>query len=240
MVPVCVVKITRSEPDHTLLPAWHWPEHLIGGGFPVISTTQGRSHIASIGGLVTDGHVVYALTSRHVSGPAGQPMSSVMSGHVEEIGVSVDKQLTRLPFSEVYTEFPGRRTFLTLDAGLVAVHNLGDWTSPVYGLPQVGTLADLSERNISTRLINAEVRAYGAATGTLAGRIAALFFRHRSIGGYDDVTDFLIAPEPGQPHSQPGDSGTIWHLVQRDGPLRPLVDAYFETPAARTGARRRR
>jgi hypothetical protein len=223
MVPVCVVKITRTEPDRTLLPAWQWPQHLIGGGFPIISTTQGQSNIASIGGLVTDGHLVYALTNRHVAGPDGHRVSAVLGGHIVEIGVSTGKQLTRLPFSEVYTEFPGRRTFLTLDAGLIAVANLQDWTSQVYGFPVVGPLADLSELNISTRLINAEVRAYGAATGVLVGRIAALFFRHRSIGGYDEVTDFLIAPEAGHSHSQPGDSGTIWHLMQRGGHLRPLA-----------------
>ena len=223
MVPVCIVKVDRSEPDRDLLPAWHWPEHLIGGGFPLISEAQNQTSVASVGGLVTDGHLVYALTSRHVAGPDGHRLSTILGGHTTDIGVSSDKQLTRLPFSEVYTEFPGRRTFLTIDAGLMAVSNLDDWTSQPYGLPATGPLADLSERNISIRLINAEVRAYGAASGVLAGRIAALFFRHRSIGGYDDVTDFLIAPEPGQVHSQPGDSGTIWHLVQKDGVLRPLA-----------------
>ena len=68
------------------------------------------------------------------------------------------------------------------------------------------------------RLINAEVLAYGAASGQLRGQIAALFYRHRSIGGYDDITDFLIAPLPGQAQSQPGDSGTVWHLVQTGEP----------------------
>ncbi|HEX5110847.1 MAG TPA: hypothetical protein VFV95_20490 [Vicinamibacterales bacterium] len=223
MVPVCVIKVTRSEPDNTLLPAWHWPEHLIGGGFPITVRSQGRTRVASVGGLVTDGHLVYALTSRHVAGPSGHTVGTVLRGHAVAIGHSTDRQLTRKPFSEVYREFPGRRTFLTLDASLVAVSTLDDWTSQVYGLSRVGPLADLSELNISTRLINAEVRAYGAASGALAGRIAALFYRHRSIGGYDDVTDFLIAPEPGEPHSQPGDSGTIWHLVQRGGLLRPIA-----------------
>jgi hypothetical protein len=184
---------------------------------------QQQSNIASIGALVTDGHLVYALTSRHVAGPDRHPLSTVLRGHVTEIGSSSTLHLTRLPFSEVYPDFVARRTFVTLDAGLVAVSNLEDWTSQVYGLPPIGTLADLSERNISTRLINAEVVAYGAASGLMAGRIAALFFRHRSISGFDDVTDFLIAPEPGQPSSQPGDSGTMWHLRQKDGGLRPIA-----------------
>src|SRR5262245_50745936 len=81
MVPVCVVKVTRSVPDRSILPAWHWPEDLIGGGFPIVSTAQGKSSIASVGGLVTDGHLVYALTSRHVAGPEGHPVSTVLRGH---------------------------------------------------------------------------------------------------------------------------------------------------------------
>jgi hypothetical protein len=223
MVPVCVVKIERTVPDRELMPAWHWPEGFVGGGFPLISDAQGRSNVASIGALVTDGHLVYALTSRHVAGPERHPLSTVLRGHVTEIGVSSALYLTRRPFTEVYPEFLARRTFVTLDAGLVAVSRLEDWTSQVYGLPPVGTLADLSERNISTRLVNAEVVAYGAASGMMVGRIAALFFRHRTVGGFDDVTDFLIVPEPGQPSSQPGDSGTVWHVKQKEGPLRPLA-----------------
>ena len=105
---------------------------------------------------------------------------------------------------------------MTLDAGLIDVTNAEAWTSQVYGLGAVGELADLSERNIGTRLINAEVVAYGAASGLLRGRIAALFFRHHSIGGYDELTDFLIAPLPGTPSSHPGDSGTVWHLLTAD------------------------
>jgi hypothetical protein len=224
-VPVCVVKVTRAEPDQRLLPAWHWPEHLLGGGFPIISESQGQQHVASVGALVTDGHTVFALTSRHVAGPKGHPVSSILGGHQVEVGASSARQLTRKPFTEVYPEFTARRTFLTIDAGLIEVNDLSDWTSQVYGLPNVGELADLSERNIGSRLINAEVVAYGAASGELHGRIAALFFRHHSIGGYDDVTDFVIAPLPGQPHSQPGDSGTVWHLKQKlpAEPLRPIA-----------------
>jgi len=224
VVPVCIVKVTQSAPDPRRIPDWQWPDGVIGGGFPIISETQGTRHVASVGCLVTDGFSTFALTSRHVVGPKGHRVSTIRKGRQVTIGRSDRRQLTRLPFSEVYVDYPGRRTFLTIDAGLVEVRDASEWTSQTYGLPPVGTLADLSERNISVRLINAEVRAFGAASGELSGRIAALFYRHRSVGGYDDVADFLIAPDEGAESSQPGDSGTVWHLVQKDDkPLRPLA-----------------
>jgi hypothetical protein len=224
-VPVCVIKVDRTVPDRDLLPAWQWPNSVIGGGFPLVSSSQGQQNVASVGTLVTDGHTVYALTSRHVTGPAGHPVQTILRGHLTDIGVAADLQLSRLPFTDVYPDFPARRTFLTLDAALVEVSDVNSWTSQTYGLPPVGELADLNERNIGMRLINAEVIAYGAASGQLRGRVAALFYRHRSIGGYDDITDFLIAPEPDAAQSQPGDSGTVWHLVQagEDQPLRPIA-----------------
>jgi hypothetical protein len=224
-VPVCVVQVDRSAPDHQLLPDWTWPKTVVGGGFPLISSTQEQQHITSVGTLVTDGHTVFALTSRHVAGPAGHPVATILGGHLTDVGHSTDRQLTRLPFTDVYPDFPARRTYLTLDAALVEVTDLNQWISQTYGLPPVGELADLNERNIGMRLINAEVIAYGAASGQLRGQIAALIYRHRSIGGYDDITDFLIAPLPGQAQSQPGDSGTVWHLVQtgEKQPLRPIA-----------------
>jgi hypothetical protein len=221
LVPVCVVCVRPAEPDLILLPNWNWPEHLIGGGFPMISRAQGVDHVASAGCLVTDGHQIYALTNRHVAGPAGHVVESIRGGRRVEIGKSSAQQITRKPFSEVYPEFVARRTFLTLDAGLIEVTDATEWTSQVYGLGKTGELADLSERNIGTRLINAEVIAYGAASGLLRGRIAALFFRHHSIGGYDEVTDFLIAPSSESTGSHPGDSGTVWHLLTGDAGEKP-------------------
>ncbi|WP_443069984.1 S1/P1 Nuclease [Subtercola sp. YIM 133946] len=223
-VPVCVVLVERAAPDDSVLPPRTWPAGRIGGGFPLLCEVQGVENFASVGTLVTDGHTVFALTSRHVTGPAGTVVSSIADGTDTPIGHSAANQLTRLPFSDVYMDFPGRRTYLTLDAGLIEVDDVTAWTSQGYGLPVVGELADLNEQNISVRLIGAEVRAFGAASGNLSGRITALFYRYRSVGGYDDVTDFLISPTPGTPDSRPGDSGTLWHLVQADGqPLRPIA-----------------
>ena len=221
-VPVCVVKVQPAPPNRDLLPTWTWPETAIGGGFPLTSSTQGEQNIASVGTLVTDGHTVYALTSRHVAGPLGHPVGTIMRGKQVEVGTSSARQVTRLPFTSVYADFPGTRTYLTLDAGLVEVNDAADWTSQTYGLPQAGDLADLSELNIGMRLINADVVAFGAASGLLHGKIAALFLRYKSMGGYDDVTDFLIAPSPGSAGSQPGDSGSVWYLVQSGDPQPPL------------------
>ncbi|MFP3670347.1 hypothetical protein SB717_35260, partial [Priestia sp. SIMBA_032] len=84
-----------------------------------MSDTQGVQELGSVGTLVSDGHTVFALTSRHVTGPAGSPVSSILHGHVAQIGRARAHQLTRKPFSEVYPGFPGLRSFATLDAGLV-------------------------------------------------------------------------------------------------------------------------
>jgi hypothetical protein len=54
--------------------------------------------------------------------------------------------------------------------------------------------------------------------------VAGLFYRSRSRGGYDDVSDFLIAPLSGSPGSHPGDSGTVWHLAKGEAAApRPLA-----------------
>jgi hypothetical protein len=174
------------------------------------------------------------LTSRHVTGPAGTPISTILRGTQTLVGRAGTRSLTRAPFQEVYPDFTAQRTYLTLDAGLIEVDDVAAWTSQTYGLPPVGELADLSEHNIGTRLVGAQVIAFGAASGLLQGRIAALFFRYKSLGGYDDVTDFLIAPSPGTPGSQPGDSGTVWHLRQTvtDDSARTVMSPYSQPPSS--------
>ena len=72
-VPVCVVWAPKQDaPSDVPIRPVVYPSHRIGGGFPVIADVQGRQHVASIGCLVRDGHFVYALTNRHVTGPAGE------------------------------------------------------------------------------------------------------------------------------------------------------------------------
>ena len=235
MVPVCVVQVQQATPSDTLLPDWHWPSSRYSAGMPILVETQGQEHRATVGCLVSDGHTTYALTSRHVCGAAGEPVYTIADNKKVEIGYASKNHLTRKPFEEVYPEFPSHRTDVNLDVGLVELKDVNDWTSRTLGFGSTGALANLNALNITVRLIDAPVVAAGAASGRVEGRIKALFYRYKSIGGYDYVADFLIAPrdlgveeeerrqlryEKAAPvdenlpkQTQPGDSGAIWHLV---------------------------
>src|SRR5262245_58313573 len=100
-VPVCVTlveKVAQTPPT----PDVRFPLNNIGGGNPIIADVQGREHVATISCLVSDGHRTYALTNRHVAGDPGEVLYSRLSGRKLPIGRSSGKQLTRLPFAEVY------------------------------------------------------------------------------------------------------------------------------------------
>jgi hypothetical protein len=214
-VPVCVVAVEPELPQPAAMPNWIWPRTVLGPGYPILIDRQGQEHRATIGCLVSDGHTLYALTSQHVCGTEGDPIYTMMRSTRVRIGQTSAKQVTRLPFSECYPDFPSRRTFVNLDVGLCRVDDASNWTSRVYGLPQTGPVAELNEANISLRLINAAVCAYGAASGKLDGRIMALFYRYKSTAGFDFVSDFLIAPLNGA-GTVSGDSGAVWHLLPKD------------------------
>lgn len=213
-VPVCVVKAEEylehnswepgAPPD--VPPAWG-----LGGGLPIRVDCQGVDHFATAGCLVTDGHYTYVLTAAHVCGDPNTPVRSRLRGGDVVIGYSAPQQINSVEFSTAYPDFPGRRTFSSVDAGLIRIHNINDWTSNIYGLPPLGPAEDVHEHNLSLRLIDRRVVGYGAASGLLTGRIKALFYRYRSVGGFDYVGDFLISPEGGK-SSRHGDSGMIWNL----------------------------
>ena len=71
------------------------------------------------------------------------------------------------------------------------------------------------------RLIGCPVRAFGAASREMHGEIAALFYRFKSVGGFEYVSDFLIGPRGGAISlgTHPGDSGTVWLLEAPEGTL---------------------
>ena len=49
---------------------------------------QGQSHAATIACLVSDGHKVYALTNRHVTGDMGEVVYAKLGGKLIRIGIA--------------------------------------------------------------------------------------------------------------------------------------------------------
>jgi len=221
--PICVIKAERDDMRHPWEASYAFPTGLLGGGFPLMVEVQGQQHIASVGCVVTDGHRAYALTNRHVAGEAGAPVYSLTGNNVTPIGRSTDRQLTRRLFTDVYEGWPAKNVYVDLDAALIDIDDVNRWTTQIYGVGQIGKLADLSADNLSLRLVGCPVRAFGAASKDMRGEIAALFYRFKSVGGFEYVSDFLIGPR-GDAQSlgtHPGDSGTVW-LVDLPGGQPPL------------------
>src|SRR5262249_29686411 len=153
---------------------------------------QGVTHVGSLGCLVTDGESTFILTNRHVCGDPGNQVFSNIKGAGVRVGVSAGGGITKLPFDQVYDGWPGTRAFVNIDAGLIKVDDISQFTTQIYGLGELQQPLDLNPDTISTALIGAPVAAFGAASGALRGQILGLFYRYKSMGGFDYVCDFLI------------------------------------------------
>jgi len=221
MVPTCVLLVTKKQEAPPPLTRLNFPNELVGGGFPIVTDVQGQQHISSIGCLVTDGDSTYALTNKHVTGEVingGTPRDvfTFVNGKRLKIGNTHYKQLGKKPFTDVYKIWSGSRSYSTLDAGLIHIEDISYWTAQVYGIGEIGDIVDLHTGNISLDLIGVPVHAFGCASGEMVGEIQALFYRYKSVGGFDYVSDLLIGPRENAPplKTQPGDSGTIWFYSQ--------------------------
>ncbi|WP_309894983.1 hypothetical protein [Archangium sp.] len=212
VVPTCVLLAERQEQAPPPLERLAFPTGLLGGGFPALTDVQGRAHVGTFGCLVTDGDTVYALTNRHVVGEEGREVHTLLRGQRHKVGVSQARQVGKRPFAEVYPGWPGARTYSNLDAGLVRLEDVNGWTAQVFGVGELGPLVDLNSDTLTLDLIGCHVRAFGGASGALAGEIHGLFYRYKSLGGFDYVADLLIGPREGLGTlpTRPGDSGTVW------------------------------
>jgi hypothetical protein len=224
-VPVCVVEAPLADRDNAppALEELRFPSARIGGGYPVIARVQQADHVASVGCLVTDGHLTYALTSRHVAGEPGEELFSIIDGERLPIGRSSSKQLRRAGFEDIYREWPGKNVFVNMDVGLIEVLDERLWTTQIYGVGALGQLADLSTFNLTLDIIGCPVRAFGCASGALSGQISALFYRFKAVGGFEYVADFLIGSRTDEPlATREGDSGTVW-VIETGDPKRGLM-----------------
>ena len=223
-VPVCVVLAPLVEsapppidPSTLTFPSATVSGPTLSGGYPAYIDVQKGRHFASLGCLVTDGHTLYAMTSRHVTGEAGEELFTVAGGKKVRLGQTSGKQLGRIEFERAYETLTGKHVSINLDVGLIAVDDQRLWNASIYGVGPIGPLADLSVYNLSLNVIGCPVLAHGAASGMLSGRIAALFYRYKTVGGLEYVADFLIGGRGDKAlTTHPGDSGTVWVVEDDD------------------------
>jgi len=251
VIRTCVVLAEKDEFASAPLQNLAFPAQLVGGGYPLMTDTQEQEHIGSIGCLVTDGDAVYALTNRHVTGirreteSKGRDVFTFVDGKRVKIGETDFNQVGKKSFCDVYPGWAGTQSHLNLDAGLIRVEDVNQWTAQVFGIGEIGDLISLHRNNISLDLIGSPVRAFGGASGELAGKIEALFYRYKSIGGFDYICDLLIGPldEKTPLKTLPGDSGTVWFYDPQLFPEDDKKSLRDQNPNALTverGARARR
>lgn len=211
-IPVCVVE---TLPDTLAAPPVELANQGLEyycGGLPILSDVQGAERFGTVGCLVTDGRLVYALTAAHVAGVPDTVVRMSLRGDDTPIGTADACQIACKPFEEMYPTLPGRYVSSCLDAGLVRLNDVHNWSGMVQGVGRVGELLRIDMNTLSLSLIGVPVRAHGAGSGDIKGQILALFYRYQALGGYDYVADLLIGPRPGSPalSTRPGDSGAIF------------------------------
>src|SRR5262249_35750046 len=169
-----------------------FPSDLIGGGYPVLTEVQGRQHIGSLGCLVTNGESIFSLTNRHVAGELNRTAGTGGKGRRQKICAGARRGLGKLRFAGGYDGWPGERVLANLDAGLIRVEDVTQWTAQIYGLGEMGPIWDLNVDTFNLDVIGCPVLAFGAASGRIEGQIQALFYRYKTVGGFEYTTDFLI------------------------------------------------
>lgn len=221
IVPICVVEAPKEDrvevlPDQSRIV---FPTNLVGGGFPLIVYSQGVQRLATIGCIVTNGNKYYALTNKHVVGDPGSVIYTRLKGVLTPIGKSSALQLGNIPFGQVYPGWSGGNLFINSDIGLIEIDDVRMWRTDVFRLNEegeYGKLADLNIHNFTLKLIGSRVIGFGSVSGKLEGEIAALFYRFKSVGGYEYASDFLIGPRRDDPNpgieTKLGDSGALWLL----------------------------
>jgi len=210
VVPVCVVCASLYEGETSQIVSVPLTSSGLGGGFPVFTTVQGEEHVGTIACIVHDSERHFALTAGHVAGTPGSEISTLVDDRYERIGIAAGSRMTLHPFERVFPGLPGANSRSNLDVGLIEMDSLERWSSDIRDIGRVGALVDFNANSASLDWIGRNVLGYGSSSGRMTGEITALFYRYKTVGGIDYISDFLISHRQGRPlKSQPGDSGTL-------------------------------
>ncbi|MDR5837463.1 hypothetical protein [Caballeronia sp. LZ034LL] len=249
VVPTCVVLAPADEEAGPPSPGPSQVSPMVGGGYACLRTDQGIERMGTFGCIVNKDGSFYALTSRHVAGEPGQPVSAYVGDSTREVGNAVNLGLSKLAFSEAFPEFSVLKGMLNFDVGLVRISDVSNWTSQVFGIGEVGESYQATAASLTLDLIGTPLRAFGGTSGVMEGEIKALFFQPRGTGGIEYSTDVLIGArkqtgtrtrpqEP--PFTRPGDSGTLWFYDPPGTPRETHPDRLVHEQAPERGALARR
>jgi hypothetical protein len=245
LVRTCVIYAPIREKNLQSEPLLLNPSGLWGAGSQLHLENQGITRLGVSTCLVTDGTLTYVLTSGHIVGAPGGEVFAFKGGKRVAVGQST-KRVNTASLSDLYPGFSGKRTQVTLDAGLVEIKSVYDWTSQALGVGVLGVPIEVSSDTMSLDLINCPVFAELPSGLRVEGSIQALFFRHASVGGVDSVCEFVIGPRRRgeQINVRPGDSGVLWfwdHVadLNTDAIQHPAVTSQpqFRPLAAQWGGR---
>jgi hypothetical protein len=230
-VPVCIIEAKKEAitTDLAVNPTALTPEKFLAPGSAIVNPDgQGMQRVATAGCLVKDGQRYYVLTNNHALGEIGSPIKTLTRHHQRTIGHTAAKSICRMPVSEIYPQLRSTNQYLQMDIGLVTLDDVMDWKTTIPGLQgNYGQVVDLYDQNLSLKLIGQTVTGKSAVSGMIRGELHALFYRYKSMGGYEYLCDFLIGPETNRPVNTPdkeqpklnvhhGDSGTLLFIEQAD------------------------
>ena len=74
------------------------------------------------------------------------------------MGICADLGATEIRMSAAFPAWPGDRTKLILDAGLVRIDDINDWTSQAFGIGEIGEIFDATENTVTLDLIGVRAR----------------------------------------------------------------------------------
>jgi hypothetical protein len=170
VVPVCVVEAPLDE--RPALPALgpFQVSELLGGGYSCLRRHQGENKLGTIGCLVRKSGTYYALTNRHVAGGEGEAVQAFVHGEYRDIGTTSNIGVDQVLLSAAFPDWSSMSTYMRLDAGLIRIDDIRQWTSQVWGVGEIGEMFNATPQTISLDLIGCPVRGFGGTRASSKAR----------------------------------------------------------------------
>src|SRR5262245_25202386 len=128
-VPTCVVMGTPDESPPPLITEAGFESEMVGGGYRCERQGQGVMEVGTIGCMVQSEGMHYALTNKHVAGTEGEPVYARIRGEAVRIGVADGVAVTKQMLTNLFPGFGASHSFVNLDAGLIRLDDVSNWTS---------------------------------------------------------------------------------------------------------------